>query len=69
MELELKFSTREKLLGTVREVLRATDGARSPREILLAAGSSASAPPISQGEYIAPPPNWQSQPSAIGLRL
>jgi len=60
----LKPYTIAELLGTVKEVLRATNGARSPREILLAAGSSASAPPISQGEQISPPPNWQSQPTA-----
>jgi DNA-binding NtrC family response regulator len=57
------------LLDTVKNVLRATDSPRSPREILLAAGSSGSAPPISRGEQLAPPPNWQSQPSADGLQL
>ena len=57
------------LLDTVKNVLRATDSPRSPREILLAAGSSGSAPPISRGEQLAPPPNWQSQPSVEGLRL
>jgi DNA-binding response OmpR family regulator len=44
----LKPYTVAELLGTVKEVLRATD---SPRE------------------QIAPPPSWQSQPSAVGLRL
>jgi DNA-binding response OmpR family regulator len=57
------------LLDTVKNVLRATVSARSPREILLAAGSSGSAPPVSRGEQIAPLPYWQSQPSAVGLRL
>ena len=57
------------LLDTVKNVLRATDSPRSPREILLAAGSSGSAPPISRGEQLAPLPNWQSQPSVEGLRL
>jgi DNA-binding response OmpR family regulator len=57
------------LLDTVKNVLRATVSARSPREILLAAGSSGSAPPVSRAEQIAPLPYWQSQPSAIGLRL
>jgi DNA-binding response OmpR family regulator len=65
----LKPYTKAELLGTVEEVLRATVSASSPREILLAAGSSGSAPPISRGEQIAPLPNWQSQPSADGLRL
>jgi len=65
----LKPYTVEELLGTVKEVLRATVSACSPREILLAAGSSGSAPPISRGEQIAPPPDWRSQPSAGGLRL
>jgi DNA-binding response OmpR family regulator len=44
----VKPFTVEELLGTVKEVLRATDGAR---------------------EQIAPPPKWQRQPSADGLRL
>ena len=57
------------LLDTVKNVLRATVSARSPREILLAAGSSGSAPPISRGEQLAPLPDWQRQPSAGGLRL
>jgi DNA-binding response OmpR family regulator len=57
------------LLDTVQNVLRATDSPRSPREILLAAGSSACAPPISRDEQIAPPPDWQSQPSADGWQL
>jgi len=57
------------LLEKVRVVLRATDSPRSPREILLAAGSSGSAPPISRGEQFDPLPNWRSQPSAVGLRL
>jgi hypothetical protein len=57
------------LLDTVKNVLRATVSARSPREILLAAGSSGSAPPISRAEQIAPLPYWQSQPSAGGLRV
>ena len=57
------------LLEKVRVVLRATDSPRSPREILLAAGSSGSAPPISRGEQFDPLPNWRSQPSADGLRL
>jgi DNA-binding response OmpR family regulator len=65
----LKPYTKSELLGTVKKVLRATVSARSPREILLAAGSSGSTPPISRGEQIAPLPNWQSQPSADGLRL
>ena len=65
----LKPYTVEELLGTVKEVLRATVSACSPREILLAAGSSGSAPPISRGEQIAPLPDWQRQPSAGGLRL
>jgi hypothetical protein len=55
------------LLETVRVVLCATDSARSPREILLAAGSSGSAPPISRGEQLEPLPDWRSQPSADGL--
>jgi DNA-binding response OmpR family regulator len=59
----------DQLLQTVQAVLRATVSARSPREILLAAGSSGSAPPISRGGQIAPPPNWQSQPSVEGLQL
>ena len=57
------------LLATVKNVLRATDSPRSPREILLAADSSGSAPPISRGEQIALLPDWRSQPSADGLRL
>jgi hypothetical protein len=59
----------DELLESVRVVLRGTDSACSPREILLAAGSSGSAPPISRGEQLAPLPNWQSQPSVEGLRL
>lgn len=44
----LKPFTPDELLGTVRKVLRATDGVR---------------------ERSAPPPNWQSQPSTVGMRL
>ena len=44
----LKPYTIVELLGTVKEVLRATDGAR---------------------EQIAPPPDWQSRPSAEGWQL
>jgi DNA-binding response OmpR family regulator len=44
----LKPYTVTDLLGTVKEILRATDGARAP---------------------VAPPPNRQSQPPAIGLQL
>lgn len=43
----LKPFTTDELLATVRNILRATDGAR---------------------EQLAPPPNWQSQPSAVGLQ-
>ncbi len=64
----LKPVSPDQLVQTVQAVLRAPDGVRSPREILLAAGSSGSAPPISRGEQIVPPPNRPSQPSADGLR-